>query len=111
MVARYLAGPEVGTFTASASTVTSGSNLTLAASNITDGDPSGTSYATVTQVAFYAVDGSGNQYLLGTGTLNNGTWILNYTVSLASGSYKLFAQATDSDGIVGDSAFLPLIVQ
>jgi uncharacterized delta-60 repeat protein len=111
MTARYLAGPEMGTFTSSAATVTSSSNLTLAASNITDGDPSGTGYATVTQVAFYAIDSSGNQYLLGTGMLSNGTWTLNYSVSLAAGSYTLFAQATDSDGIIGDSSFLMLTVQ
>jgi uncharacterized delta-60 repeat protein len=107
MVARYLAGPEIGTFTASASTVTAGSGLTLTASNITDGDPG----ATITQVAFYAIDGNGHQYLLGTGTLTSGVWTLNYTVSLAPGSYALFAQAMDSDGTVGDSAFLPLTVQ
>jgi uncharacterized delta-60 repeat protein len=114
MTARYLPGPEVGTFTAGASTVTAGSNLTLAASNITDGDPSSANpsqYATVTQVAFYAVDSNGNQSLLGYATLSNGTWILDYTVSLASGSYKLFAQVTDSDGTIGDSAFLSLTVQ
>jgi uncharacterized delta-60 repeat protein len=116
VVARYLTGPEIGTFTASASTVTAGDTLALTASNITDGDPSSANpsqYATVTQVAFYAVDTSGNQTLLGTGTLSNGTWTLNYTVGppLAPGSYTLFAQATDSDGIIGDSAFLPLIVE
>ncbi len=110
MVVRYLPGPEIGTLTASAATVTSGSGLTLTASNLSDGDPSGSGYATVTQMAFYAVDTNGNQYLLGTGTVSNGVWTLNYTVSLASGSYTLFAQATDSDGIVGDSAFLPLTV-
>src|SRR5581483_6327169 len=75
VVARYLAGPEVGTFTASAATVTAGSGLTLTASNISDGDPG----ATITQVAFYAVDGNGNQYLLGTGTLTSGVWTLNTT--------------------------------
>jgi uncharacterized delta-60 repeat protein len=107
VVARYQPGPEICTFTSSASTVTAGSGLTLTASNITDGDPG----ATVTQVAFYAVDGSGNQYLLGYATLSNGTWTLNTTVSLAPGSFTLFAQATDSSGIVGDSAFLPLTVQ
>jgi uncharacterized delta-60 repeat protein len=116
VVVRYLPGPEIASFTASAATVTSGGSLTLTASNVTDGDPSSANpsqYATVTQVAFYAVDTSGNQTLLGTGTLSNGTWTLNYTVGppLAPGSYTLFAQATDSDGIVGDSAFLPLTVQ
>ena len=98
MVARYLPGPEIGAFTDSTSTVTAGSSLTLTASNLTDGDPSGSGYATVTQVAFYAVDSSNNQYLLGYGTQSNGVWTLNYSVSLASGSYTIFAQATDSDG-------------
>ena len=111
MTARYLAGPEIGTFAASTSTVTSGSSLTLTASNLSDGDPFGSGYATITQVAFYALDQSGNQTLLGYGTYSNGAWTLNYTVSLASGSYTLFAQATDSDGIIGDSAFLSLTVQ
>jgi uncharacterized delta-60 repeat protein len=111
MVACYLPGPEIGTFTASASTVTSGGSLTLTASNLSDGDPAGAGYATITQVAFYAVDQSGNQFLLGYGTLSNGVWTLNDTVTLASGSYTLFGQATDSDGIIGDSALLTLTVQ
>jgi hypothetical protein len=80
--------------------------VTLTASNVTDGDPSGTGYATITKVSFYAVDNSGHQYLLGNGTLSSGVWNLNYTVGLPSGSYKLFAQAMDSSGIFGDSAFL-----
>jgi uncharacterized delta-60 repeat protein len=111
VVARYLPGPEIGTLTASASALASGSSLTLTSSSLSDGDPSGSGYATVTQVAFYAVDNSNNQTLLGYGTSSNGVWTLNYTVSLASGSYTLFAQATDSDGIIGDSAFLSLTVQ
>jgi uncharacterized delta-60 repeat protein len=112
MVARYLAGPEIGTFTASASTVTSGSSLTLTASNLSDGDPSGTGYATITQVAFYAVDQSGNRVSLGTVYQGNGgAWGLTFMVSLPAGSYTLLAEATDSDGIVGDSEFLPLTVQ
>jgi hypothetical protein len=110
-IACYLAGPEVATFTASASTVTRGSSLMLSASNLSDGDPSGTGYVTITQVAFYAVDQSGNRYLLDYGANSSGTWTLNATVGLASGSYTLLAEATDSDGIVGDSAFLPLTVQ
>jgi uncharacterized delta-60 repeat protein len=111
MVARYLPGPEIGTFTSSASTVTSGSGLTLSASNLSDGDPSGSGYATITQLAFYAIDSSGNRLLLGYAMQQSGVWTFNYTVSVASGSYKLFAEATDSDGIVGDSAFLSLTVQ
>ena len=117
VVARYLPGPEIASFTASAATVMAGSSLTLTASNVSDGDPSSANpgqYATVITLAFYAVDTSGNQYLLGYATLSNGTWTLAYTVDtaiLAPGSYTLFAQATDSDGTVGDSAFLPLTVQ
>jgi uncharacterized delta-60 repeat protein len=106
MTARYLPGPEIGTFTTSAATVTVGGSLTLTASNLTDGDPS----ATVAQVAFYAVDQSGNQFLLGA-TLSSGIWTLTTTVGLPPGSYTLFAQATDSSDIVGDSAFLPLTVE
>jgi hypothetical protein len=68
--------------------------------------------ATVTQVAFYATDSSGNQYLLGYGTNNNGVWALAFTVSLPPGSYTLFAEATDSLGVLGaDSALLELTVQ
>jgi uncharacterized delta-60 repeat protein len=111
IVARYLPGPEIGTFAASASTVTSGSGLTLTASNLTDGDPASTGYATITQVAFYALDQSGNQILLGYGISSSGAWTLNYTVTLASGSYTLLAQATDSDGIIGDAGLLSLTVQ
>jgi hypothetical protein len=37
---------------------------------------------------------------------------LGFTVSLAPGSYTLFAEATDSLGVLGaDSAFLNLTVQ
>jgi uncharacterized delta-60 repeat protein len=112
-LARFLAGPEIDTFTASASAVTSGGSLTLSASNLTDGDPSTANpsqYATVTQVAFYAVDSTGNQYLLGYGTTSGGTWSLSCSVSLPAGTYTLYAEATDSDGIVGDSPFLGLTV-
>jgi uncharacterized delta-60 repeat protein len=111
MIARYLAGPEIGTFTASASTVTSGGNLTLTAANLSDGDPSGSGYATITQVAFYAVDQSGNRHLLGYGTNSGGTWTLSGTIGLATGSYTLLAEATDSTGVIGDSSFLSLTVQ
>jgi hypothetical protein len=108
-LARYLpSAPQIGSFTASASTVTTGSSLTLTASNITDGNPG----ATVTQVAFYATDSSGNKSFLGYGTSNNGVWTLAFTVSLAPGSYTLFAEATDSLGVLGaDSALLNLTVQ
>jgi len=109
LVARYLPSePEIGSFTASAYTVAAGSSVTLTASNITGGNPG----ATITQVAFYYVDGSGNQQLLGYGTQTSpGVWTFSFTVSLAPGSYTLYAQATDSFGAVGDPVALTLTVQ
>jgi uncharacterized delta-60 repeat protein len=106
---RFLASaPQVGSFTASPNPVTSGSSTTLTASNISDGNPS----STVTQVTFSYQDSSGNVVTLGTGTQSSpGVWTFTYTVSLSPGTYTLFAQATDSDGAVGDLVALTLTVQ
>jgi sugar lactone lactonase YvrE len=104
---RFAGGPQIGSFTSSASAVTGGNPLTLSASNFTDPNAG----ATITQVAFYATDSTGNQYLLGYGTNTGGVWSLTITVTLVPGSYKLFAEATDSNAILGgDSAFLSLTV-
>jgi hypothetical protein len=65
---RFAGGPQIGSFTASASAVTQGSPLTLSASNFSGPNPG----ATITQVAFYATGSTGNQYFLGYGTNNNG---------------------------------------
>jgi uncharacterized delta-60 repeat protein len=107
-LARYLpSAPQIGSFTASAYTVTAGSNVTLTASNISDGN-AGT---TITQVAFY-VQVDGTNTLLGYGTQTSpGVWTFTFTVNLAPGTYTLFAQASDSDGILGDLAALTLTVQ
>jgi uncharacterized delta-60 repeat protein len=107
-VARYLPSePEVGSFTSSASTVASGSNTTLTASNIADANPN----STVTQVTFYYIDGSGTQQVLGTGTQGSGgVWTLSCTVSLAPGTYTIFAQAEDSYGVLGEALGLTLQV-
>jgi uncharacterized delta-60 repeat protein len=109
LVARYLPSlPEIGSFTASASTVTAGSSLTLTASDITDGNPN----STVTQVTFYYFDSGGNKVTLGTGTQTSpGVWTFSFTVNLAAGSYTLYAQATDSYGALGDPVALALTVQ
>jgi uncharacterized delta-60 repeat protein len=115
MLARY--GPsaaQIGSFTAGPNPVTAGSSVTLTASNITLADPN----STITHVAFYldsngdGVLEPGSDTLLGTGTQTSpGVWTLNYTASLAAGSYTLFAQAQDSDGVLGDPVALTLTVQ
>jgi uncharacterized delta-60 repeat protein len=103
-VARYLAGdPAIGSFTASAYTVTAGSSVTLTASNITDANPN----SSITQVAFYL-----NGSLLDYGTQSSpGVWTFTFTVSVAPGSYTLTAQAQDSYGLLSDPFVLTLTVQ
>lgn len=107
-VARFLAaGPQVGSFSASPNPLTSGSSLTLTASNITDANPN----STITQVAFY-VQINGSNTLLGYGTQSSpGVWAFTFTVKLAPGTYTLFAQTQDSFGVLGDPMPLSLTVQ
>jgi uncharacterized delta-60 repeat protein len=107
-LARYLpSAPQIGSFTASPSPVTSGTATTLTASNISDGNAG----AAVTQVTFYYDDGTGTKQMLGYGTSDGlGDWALSYTVGLAPGSYTLYAQALDSDGVFGDPVALTLQV-
>ncbi len=107
-LARYLPSePQVGSFTASPNPVTPGTSVTLAASNITDGNAG----STITLVTFYYVDGTGTKQVLGYGTQTSpGVWTLTSTVSLAPGSYTLYAQAQDSYGALGDPIALALQV-
>jgi hypothetical protein len=109
LVARFLPSePAIGSFTASASTVASGGSVTLTSSNITVANPN----STITLVTFYYFDSSGNKVTLGTGTQTSpGVWTLNLTVSLAPGSYTIYAQAEDSYDVFGDPFALPLTVQ
>jgi uncharacterized delta-60 repeat protein len=99
--------PVIGSFTANPNPVPSGSTETLTVSNLTDGNPD----ATITQVAFYYIDGSGNQQLLGYGTQTSpGVWTLTFTVSRPAGSYTLVAQAEDSYGVFSPQTTLTLQV-
>ena len=102
-----MAGPQIGSFTANPNPATAESNLTLTAGNITDANPG----ATITQVAFYYIDTSGNQQLMGNGAqTSSGVWTYTFTVNLTSGSYTLLAQAEDSDGVFGDPVAITLTV-
>jgi uncharacterized delta-60 repeat protein len=114
-VARFLGdSPTIGSFTASPGSATAGSTVTLTAANIVDL----TAGATITQVAFY-VDSNGDGLLEpGTDTLlgyatqsSPGVWTLTYTVNLPPVTYTLFAQAKDSDGVLGDPVALALTVK
>jgi len=107
-VARYLAEqPRIGSLIADANPFTSGSSATLTASNVTTGNPG----ASITQVAFYYFDAGGAKQLLGYGTQTSpGVWSLTFTVGFASGTYNVFAEATDSFGVTGDPASLTLHV-
>jgi uncharacterized delta-60 repeat protein len=97
---------QVSSFTASATTVAAGSSVSLTAGSITTTNAG----ATITQVAFYAVDFTGTKQLLGYGTLNaDGTWSLTFTPK-RSGSYTLLALAVDSTGAISDPASLGLNV-
>jgi len=100
--------PQIGSFTASSKSVTSGGSVTLTASNVTDGNPS----STTTQVAFYYFDGTGNKVLLGTVTQSSsGAWTMPVKISLPPGSYTLFAQAEDNYGVFGNPVARTLMVK
>jgi uncharacterized delta-60 repeat protein len=114
VLARYLpSSPQVGSMTASSNPVAAGNPVTLTAGNITDANPG----AAITQVAFY-VDSNGDgkldsttDTLLGYATQTSpGVWTFTFTVSLAPGTYKLFAQAEDSYGVFSDPIALNLQV-
>jgi uncharacterized delta-60 repeat protein len=108
LLVRFLqSAPQIGTFTANPNPVASGSNVTLTASNITDGNPN----STITQVTFYYFDANGNQVVLGTGTQDSsGNWALTLAINLPSGSYTLYAQAQDNYGALGNIATVNLQV-
>jgi hypothetical protein len=88
--------------------VASGSTTTLTVSNITDVNPS----SSITQVTFFSIDSTGAKQQLGTATQTSpGVWTLNYTVTLASGTYTIYAQAEDNYSLYSDPFALTLTVQ
>lgn len=112
--ARFLTtGPAIGSFAPSSPTVAADSPVTLTASGVTPQNPG----STVTQVAIYAdANGDGkldaSDTLLGYATQTaSGTWTLTLsTAGWTSGSYTLFARATDSLGALSDPLSLTLSV-
>jgi uncharacterized delta-60 repeat protein len=105
-LARFLvAGPQIGSFTASQPTA--GAPVALTAAHVTDANPGVSS----TQVTFYYFDSTGARVVLGAVAVpdSSGNWTLQ--ASLPPGSYTLYAQAQDSDGVFGDPVALALAVQ
>jgi hypothetical protein len=109
--------PQIGSFAASPNPVAVGKSVTLTASNITDGEPG----STITQVAIYLDSNHDGVLDLGTDSLvgyaayqpSTGVWILTDSgaFGLTAGTYKLFAQAEDNYGNLGDPVALTLTVR
>jgi uncharacterized delta-60 repeat protein len=108
-VLRFLPSePEIGSLTANPNPVASGSSVTFTVSGITDGNAG----ASIRQVTFYYYDSTGAKQVLGYGTQNSpGVWTLTFTLNLTAGAYTLYAQAQDSDGVLGDAFAITLTVQ
>jgi PKD repeat protein len=107
-------GPAIGTLAATPNAAPAGTQVTLTAGNVTDNS------GIVTQVAFYTsqVGGSNTHSptdtLLGNGVKSGltNTWTLTTsTTGLASGTYTIFAQATDSNGMFSVVSAVNLTVQ
>jgi uncharacterized delta-60 repeat protein len=99
---------QVGSLTATPNPVAAGSPVTLTAAGVTTANAG----ATITSVAFYAVNDAGVELLLGYATQNaDGTWTLTWTVNLTSGQYTLLALAVDSSGSISDPLAITLEVQ
>jgi uncharacterized delta-60 repeat protein len=114
LVAFAASNPQIGSFIANPNPVTSGNSTTLTVSNIIDSNPS----STITQVALYVdsnADGkleTGTDMLIGYATQTSpGVWTFTFTVTLAPGTYTLFAQAEDNYGLFSDPFAISLIVQ
>ena len=84
--------PQIGSFTATPSTVTAGSDVTLTASAITDANPG----ATITQVR---INEFGSTFGYATQT-SPGVWTFTFsTAGMAPGTYTFDAVAVDSYGV------------
>ena len=92
--------PSIGSFTASPTSVVTGTNFTLTASNVME------TGGTISSVNFYRESNSsvglqaGSDTLVGTGTRSGTTWTLTLSaLGLATGSYTFYAVATDASNV------------
>jgi subtilase family serine protease len=93
--------PTIGAFYASPSTIVTGSNFMLTASNVSE------SHGTISSVKFYqetnGIAGyqAGSDALIGSAAqTSSGTWSLNLsTAGVPAGTYGLYAVATDGSGV------------
>jgi hypothetical protein len=93
---------------ANSNPITAGSSLTLTATNLAPATPG----ATIAQVSFFYFDSNGAKHVLGNGIqTSTGVWTLIVKANLKPGTYTLWAQAQDSDGLFGSAASLTLTVQ
>jgi uncharacterized delta-60 repeat protein len=113
VLARFLPpDTKIGSFTAGPNPVTAGNGVTLTASNILNSNPT----STISQVAFYQ-DANGDgilepgiDTLLGYGTQTSpGVWTFSFSPS-TSGTFTLFALATDNNGVLSDPVSVTLQV-
>jgi hypothetical protein len=87
--------PQIGSFTASASTVSAGDSLTLTASNITDANPN----SGITQVLIYGPNSIGGTPIGYATQTSPGVWAFTFsTAGMAAGTYTFYGQAVDSYG-------------
>ncbi len=91
--------PSIASLSATPTSITAGTTLTLVASGVTD------TLGSITAVSFYLETNgttglqTASDTLVGTGTQNGTTWSLSTsTTGLASGTYTYYAVATDSTG-------------
>jgi fibronectin-binding autotransporter adhesin len=91
------AAPQIGSFTASSSSVTAGSSLTLTATNITDANPG----ASITELMIYVNGWGGTPFGYATQS-SPGVWTFTFsTAGWVPGTYAFYAMAVDSYGTFG----------
>jgi uncharacterized delta-60 repeat protein len=114
-LARFLPpATKITSFTAAPNPVSTSNSVTLSASGILNSNPT----TTIIQVAFYYFDNNAIKVVLSASQTSPGVWTYSApsgltdsnAVPLPSGTYTLYAQATDSNGVFSDPVALTLTV-